>query len=373
MSKESSKQTVKKLLKLADVEVDGRRAFDIKVNDERAYDSVLRQGSLGLGESYMDGWWDAKQVDQFICRVLSANLRDKAKITPSMAVNFAAGYVMNRQSVKRARRNAAHHYNIGNDLYELMLDKRMIYSCGYWKDAKTLDEAQTAKLDLICRKLHLKKGMKLLDIGCGWGGFAEYAAKEYGVEVTGISPAAEQVKLAKKRTKGLKVQILQKDYRYITGSFDRIVSIGMLEHVGPKNYLTFFNKCYKLLKDDGLMLHHTIGNNRSVRGGEPWIDKYIFPGGVLPSIAQIAGAIEKKFIVEDLHNFGPYYDRTLMAWYDNFKNNYSKISDRYDERFYRMWTYYLLCCAGAFRSRDIQLWQIVMRKPEMSGVYEAVR
>lgn len=373
MSKENSKQTAEKLLKLADVEINGSRVFDIKVNDERMYDRVLRQGTLGLGEAYMDGWWDAKRVDELISRLLAADLRDKAKVSPKMAVNFAAGYVMNRQSVKRARRNAAHHYNIGNDLYERMLDKRMIYSCAYWKDAKTLDEAQTAKLDLICRKLHLKKDMKLLDIGCGWGGFAEYAATKYGVEVTGISPAAEQVKLAKKRTKGLSVKILQKDYRYVTGSFDRIVSIGMLEHVGPKNYQTFFDKCYKLLKNDGMMLHHFIGSNRSVRATEPWVDKYIFPGGVLPSITQIANAVEKKFIIEDIHNFGPYYDRTLMAWYDNFKKHYSEISDHYDERFYRMWTYYLLSCAGAFRARHLQLWQVVMRKIETSEVYEAAR
>ncbi|HET7060174.1 MAG TPA: cyclopropane fatty acyl phospholipid synthase [Candidatus Saccharimonadales bacterium] len=369
----SSKQTVEQLLSLADVKIDGRRAFDIKVNDERLYDRVLRHGTLGLGEAYMDGWWEAKRVDELISRLLTANLRDKAKISPSMALNFATGYVLNRQSVKRARHNAAHHYNIGNDLYERMLDKRMIYSCGYWRNAKTLDEAQTAKLDLVCRKLHLKKGMKLLDIGCGWGGFAEYAARQYGVVVTGISPAAEQVKLAKKRTKGLPVTILQKDYRHMTGSFDRIVSIGMLEHVGPKNYGAFFKRCHRLLKDGGIMLHHTIGSNRSTRATEPWIDKYIFPGGVIPAIAQIAGAVEKRLIVEDIHNFGPYYDRTLMAWHANFVKHYPEISDHYDERFYRMWNYYLLSCAGAFRARHLQLWQIVMRKIETADVYEAVR
>jgi cyclopropane-fatty-acyl-phospholipid synthase len=370
---DNSKQTVEKLLNLADIKINGRRPFDVRVHDGRFYGRVMRQGTLGLGEAYMDGWWDAKRVDELINRLLSANLRDEAKISPSMALNFAASYVLNRQSVRRARHNAAHHYNIGNDLYERMLDGRMIYSCAYWKDAKTLDEAQTAKLDLVCRKLYLKKGMKLLDIGCGWGGFAEYAAKKYGVEVTGISPAAEQVKLAKKRTKGLSVKILQKDYRNMSGSFDRIVSIGMLEHVGPKNYPTFFNKCHKLLKDNGIMLHHMIGSNRSTRSTEPWIDKYIFPGGVIPSITQISSAVEKSFIIEDIHNFGPYYDRTLMAWHDNFVKHYPEISDHYDERFYRMWSYYLLSCAGAFRARHLQLWQIVMRKIETADVYQAVR
>jgi cyclopropane-fatty-acyl-phospholipid synthase len=373
MATNNSKKTVGYLLSLADIKLDGRRSFDIKVNDERLYSRILRQGELGLGESYMDGWWDVRRLDELISRVLAANLRQKVKINPALARSFALAFILNRQNVKRARRNAAHHYDIGNDLYERMLDKRMVYSCGYWQTATTLDEAQTAKLDLVCRKLHLKKGMKLLDIGCGWGGFAEYAAKHYGAIVTGISPAAEQVKLAKQRTKGLSVKILQKDYRHITGKFDRIVSIGMLEHVGPKNYERFFDKCQKLLNDGGLMLHHTIGGNRSVSVTDVWIDKYIFPGGVIPSLAQLSRAVEERFIVEDVHNFGPNYDKTLMAWYDNFVKHYPEISDSYDERFYRTWRYYLLSCAGAFRSRHLQLWQIVMRKIEVSGTYTAVR
>lgn len=369
-----SKATIERLLKTAGITPNGKEPYDPQIHNDRFYDRVLRTGDLGLGESYMDGWWDVKRLDQLVEKVMAANLKDKVNVNPAMAWSLTRSLLVNRQTARRAKSNASHHYNIGNDLYERMLDKRMVYSCGYWQGAKTLDEAQEAKLDLICRKLHLKKDMEVLDIGCGWGSFSEYAARKYKVKITGITPAAEQVTLAKKRTKGLPVTILQKDYRHVTGKFDRIVSIGMLEHVGRKNYKTFFEKCQRLLKDDGLMLHHTIGNNRSTLGAGPWIDKYIFPGGTIPSLTQISRAVEQRFIIEDVHNFGPYYDKTLMAWYRNFVKHYPEIKDHYDERFYRMWNFYLLACAGMFRARRLQLWQVVMRKIEASSpVYEAVR
>jgi cyclopropane-fatty-acyl-phospholipid synthase len=368
-----SKKTVEELLKLIDVKVGGKRPFDIQVHDDRFYNRVLAQRDIGLGESYMDGWWDVKCMDQLFARILSSDLRKRVRLSLPLVRTVAAAALRNQQTVKRAQRNASYHYDIGNDLYERMLDKRMIYSCGYWAKAKTLNEAQEAKLDLVCHKLHLKKGMTLLDIGCGWGGFSEYAARKYGVKVTGITPAAEQVKVAKQRTKGLDVKIMKKDYRHMTGKFDRIVSIGMLEHVGPKNYKRFFGKCKKMLNDDGIMLHHTIGSLSSVNSISPWIDKYIFPGSVLPSLVQINRATGDELVIEDVHNFGPDYDKTLMAWHTNFVKHYPEISDKYDERFYRMWNFYLLSCAGGFRARNVQLWQIVMRKREISDTYVAVR
>lgn len=369
----TAKQTVEDILALADVKVGGRRPFDIKVHDQRFYKRVLAQRTLGLGESYMDGWWDVRRLDELIARLAGAGVRDKLKVTPGMVRTVAATTLFNRQNLGRAKRNAEHHYDIGNDLYKRMLDKRMIYSCAYWKSAKTLDAAQTAKLDLVCRKLQLKKGMTLLDIGCGWGGFSEYAAREYGVRVTGVTPAGEQVRMAKARTKDLPVRILQKDYRELRGTFDRIVSIGMLEHVGPKNYRRFFEACRGMLGDGGMMLHHTIGNNRSATAGDPWMDRYIFPGGVIPSLAQISRAVERRLVIEDVQNFGPYYDRTLMAWHANFHRHYDEIRDRYDERFKRMWDFYLLACAGMFRARQLQLWQVVMRKIGPSDTYIGAR
>lgn len=368
-----AKKTIENLLALADIKIDGPKAHDIQVHDNRFYGKVLRAQTLGLGESYMDGWWDCPSIDSLIAKLYAAKVRDNVAINPTLVVFGLAGKVVNYQTAAKARRNASAHYDIGNELYARMLDKRMIYSCAYWKETTSLYEAQEAKLDLICRKLHLKPGMSLLDIGCGWGGFAEYAAKKYGVTVTGVTPAAEQVTLARERTRGLPVTILQQDYREIAGSFDRIVSIGMLEHVGPKNYQSFFSQCDDLMTSGGVMLHHSLGSNYSTVVGNAWTDKYIFPGGVVPSLAQISKAVERRLIIEDVENFGPYYDKTLLAWHANFIKNYSELRDRYDQRFYRMWEFYLLSFAGAFRSRELQLWQIVMRKIEVSDVYQAVR
>jgi len=243
-----------------------------------------------------------------------------------------------------------------------MLDKRLTYTCAYWDNAETLDEAQEAKLDLVARKINLKEGMKVLDIGCGWGSFAKYAAEKYGAEVVGITVSKEQVKLARELCKGLPVEIRLQDYRDVDGKFDHIVSLGMIEHVGQKNYRTFMNIVHRCLKDEGLFLLHTIGNNKSVKKCDPWIEKYIFPNGMLPSIKQLAKSFEGLFVVENWHNYGTHYDKTLMAWFKNFTGNLDKIKHIYDNRFYRMWKYYLLSCAGSFRARKIQLWQIVLSK-----------
>jgi len=363
------------LLLAADIKIDGKRPQDIKVHDKRLFARVLRDGDLGLGEAYMDGWWSANQLDQFFCNVLSANLMDTVKLTPSLVAAAVSAKLFNQQTTGRTKSDLSHHYDIGNDLYEKMLDARMIYSCAYWKDAKTLDQAQEAKLDLVCRKLGFKKGMTVLDIGCGWGGFAKYAAQHCGVKVTGITPAKEQVAYAKKNTKGLDVKILQKDYRDMSGSFDRIVSIGMLEHVGGKNYKTFFDACNDMLAPGGMMLHHTIGGTvKYDPRTAQWMRKYIFPGTYLPTLGDISKAVERTFAIEDVHNLGPDYDKTLMAWHKKFVASYPTLDhDRYDERFYLMWEYYLLICAGLFRSHGLQLWQIVFRRQEPAATYKSVR
>jgi cyclopropane-fatty-acyl-phospholipid synthase len=213
----------------------------------------------------------------------------------------------------------------------------------------------------------------VLDIGCGWGGLAQYAASTYKVHVTGVSPAVEQVALARERCRDLDVDIRQADYRELSGRYDRVVSVGMMEHVGPRNLGTFFDRCRELLDPDGIMLHHSISSSESLTHTNPWFDRYIFPGGVLPSIAQIGKASELHWVIEDLHNFGPYYDRTLMAWYDNIEASWDDLP-RYDERFRRTWRYYLLSSAAAFRVRDIFLWQMVFRRTvRQAPVYEAVR
>jgi cyclopropane-fatty-acyl-phospholipid synthase len=281
--------------------------------------------------------------------------------------------LMNPQSYRRAFQVGEHHYDTGNDIFEAMLDSSMSYSCGYWAEADDLEQAQFNKLDLICRKLELQPGEKLLDIGCGWGGMAKHAAEHYGVEVTGVTVSREQQKLALERCKGLPVEIELKDYRDLTGHFDKVVSVGMFEHVGPKNYATYFDTALRLMKDDGLFLLHTIGDYTTCHGTDAWIEKYIFPNGKLPSARQLAAAVEDRFLIEDWHNFGPDYDKTLMAWWNNFDAAWPELKGNYDERFYRMWKYYLLCCAGMFRAKQGQLWQLVLSKRQRPAVYRSVR
>ena len=261
------------------------------------------------------------------------------------------------------------HYDLGNDIYEKMLDPRMVYTCGYWRNASDLAKAQEDKLELVCRKLDLKPGMRVLDIGCGWGSFAGYAAEKYGVSVVGVTVSREQASLAIERCAGLDVEFRLQDYRDINEQFDAIVSLGMFEHVGHKNYRTYMEVLERSMKPESYALLHTIGKNVSAPGVDPWISRYIFPNGEIPSLKQITDAMEPRLIVEDLHNFGPDYDRTLMAWYQNFEAGWSSLKDNYSERFYRMWTYYLRICAGAFRARDLQLWQLVISKGNTVSAY----
>ncbi|MFO7607230.1 MAG: cyclopropane fatty acyl phospholipid synthase [Desulfurivibrionaceae bacterium] len=365
----SSRATVAKLLNHADVEIDGPHPWDIKVKDHRFYDQVLAGSSLALGETYMKGWWESDQLDELITRMLRAELKEKLNSWKD-ELRVLQAKLINYQSRVRAFQVGKRHYDLGNDLYRAMLDQRMIYSCGYWKDAANLDEAQEAKLDLICRKLRIEPGMKVLDIGCGWGGTAKFIAEKYGNEVVGVTISEEQAKLARENNRGLPVEIRLADYRSLDGKFDRILSIGMFEHVGYKNYPVFMKIARKLLKDDGLFLLHTIGGNKSSSRIDPWVERYIFPNANLPSTKQLSSAAENLFIMEDWHNFGPYYDTTLLEWYKNFEMSWPSLSDKYGEEFYRMWKYYLLSCAGSFRARHSQLWQVVFSPKGMADSCE---
>lgn len=353
------KDIVEKLLDEAGITIDGDQPYDIQVHNDDFYKRVIQQGSLGLGESYMDSWWDCERLDILFYKILRAKLDKKVPHNVEDILRIAVARFRNLQTKKRAWMVGEEHYDLGNDLFNLMLDPYMQYSCAYWKDTDDLFQAQEQKLDLICRKLDLKPGMRLLDIGCGWGGLAEYAAKNYHVSVTGITISKEQQKLAAERCKDLDVEILLMDYRNLNDQFDRIVSVGMFEHVGPKNYNTYFNVVQRNLKSNGLFLLHTIGSNTTMVSADPWTSKYIFPNGCLPSIEKIAHYTSGKFVMEDWHNFGADYDLTLRAWYDRFIEIWPEIEANYSTRFKRMFTYYLNACAGAFRARDLQLWQIV--------------
>ncbi len=372
MDKDKFYLKIQRLLSNADIKINGDRPWDIRVHNKNLYPRILAHGSLGLGEAYMDGWWDCERLDEFICRVLKANL--DAKINPWTAFfSLSKARLFNFQKPSSCFIDCQHHYDIGNDLYQCMLDKLRIYSCGYWKSASSLDDAQEKKLDLVCRKLLLKPGMRVLDIGCGWGGTAKFIAENYQAEVVGITVSEKQARFAEKVCQGLPVEIRLEDYRSLKGVFDRIVSLGMIEHVGYKNYKTFMRVARRCLKASGIFVLQTIGSNHSQKKADPWINRYIFPNSLLPSAKQINDAIENLFVLEDWHNFGPDYDKTLMHWFQNFHNNWNNLKDTYGERFYRMWKYYLLSCAGTFRARVNQLWQIVLSPKGVPNGYYAPR
>jgi cyclopropane-fatty-acyl-phospholipid synthase len=364
---------IQNILEPAGIRINGSHPWDIQVHDERFYGRVIRQGSVGLGEAYMDGWWDAERLDEFFYRILKMEMYNVNRFKPSAMFLKLRSLITNRQNRRRAFVVGERHYDIGNDLYTVMLDRRLVYSCAYWQNAVSLNEAQEAKLDLVCRKAGLKPGDRVLDIGCGWGSFARFAAEKYGVEVTGITVSKQQAELAKSLCKGLPVNIRLLDYRDLRETFDHIISLGMIEHVGYKNYRNYFRMVRRCLSENGTFVLQTIGSNNSVHTTDPWIHKYIFPNSMIPSAAQLSRAFDNRLVMEDWHNFGTDYDKTLMAWYRNFTNGWDELKSRYSERFYRMWIYYLLVSAASFRARKNQLWQIVFSKEGMSGGYMAPR
>lgn len=368
----SAKGKVSQLLRSADIEIGGARPWDIQVHDERLYQRVLAEGTLGAGESYMDGWWDADQLDELFARAL--RIRFDRQIRPSsMLVQVLLSRIANFQDRRRSQRVAVQHYDLSNRLYQAMLGPTMQYTCAYYGadgDQKSLDQAQRAKLELIARKLHLEPGMRILELGGGFGELSRYLAAEHGCEVVSYNISRQQVEYARGICEGLPVEIRLQDYREAASlreSFDRVVSIGLMEHVGPKNYRGFFELARSRLKPGGLALIHTIGGNKSRTMADPWITRYIFPGGVIPSAAQLTRAKENLFILEDWHNFGPDYDRTLMAWESNFVGAWPELKQQegLDERFYRMWRYYLLSSAAAFRTRGLNLWQMVLSRGDI--------
>ncbi|MCK5449494.1 cyclopropane fatty acyl phospholipid synthase [Candidatus Pacearchaeota archaeon] len=366
------KKSLERIFNIANINFNGNNPWDIQVHNNNFYQKVLAQGSLGFGESYMDGWWDCEKIDELIYRIFNSELINKFN-RRGILWDILKAKVLNLQNKKRSKKVAEEHYDLSPKLYESFLDPYNQYTCGYFKDTNNLNKAQEQKLDLICKKLKLSSKDKVLDIGCGWGGFAKFASEKYGCHVTGISISDEQIKYAKEYCKGFPIEIIKSDYRDFNGKFDKILICGMIEHVGPKNYSVIMKKVHRFLKDDGLFLLHTIGKNESSSLTDPWIDKYIFPNGRLPSVKQIGDVIEKNFVLEDWHNFGTDYDKTLMAWNNNFNKNWKNLKKDYDEKFKRIWNYYLLSCAGGFRARNTQLWQIVLSKKGVKGGYNSIR
>ena len=355
-------QWLSQLLADAGITINGSKPWDPQIHHPHTYQRILAGGSVAIGESYMDGWWDCERLDELISRIISAEVDTTLVGKWQLLKHWLLARLVNLQTRKRAYVVGEQHYDVGNDLYQAMLDPTMSYSCGYWQNAHGLNSAQAAKLELVCRKLDLQPGETVLDIGCGWGGFSQWAARHHHVRVTGITISKEQQALAQQRCRSLPVDIALMDYRDLSGCYQKLVSIGMFEHVGHKNYAAYMQHAHRLMQDDGIFVLHTIGNDLSHLGTDPWIHKYIFPNGELPSLAQISAAAERYFVIEDVHNFGPDYDKTLMAWQHNFESAWPQLKAHYDERFFRMWNYYLKSCAGGFRSRSLQLYQLVLRK-----------
>jgi cyclopropane-fatty-acyl-phospholipid synthase len=356
------------LLAIADIQVDGDRPWDIHVHDQRFFSRVLASGTLGFGESYMDGWWDCDALDEMCCRAIRAGLEKRFAFRLANVWALLTAVLVNQQTPRRSRKVGRVHYDLSNDFFQAMLDPNMQYSCALFAEGDDLASAQLRKLDWICQRLRLRPGLRLLDIGCGWGGLARYAASYYGCHVVGITLSQEQFRYAQDWCRGLDMEIQLRDYREITERFDRVVSVGMVEHVGHKNYRTYMRAAARSLGENGLFLCQGICGNVSRFHVDPWIERYIFPNSVLPSLAGLARAAEGVFIVEDIKNIGPNYDPTLLAWEENFRCAWPRFADRYGERFRRMWRFYLLSCAGAFRARSLQVFSILFSKEATANV-----
>jgi cyclopropane-fatty-acyl-phospholipid synthase len=375
----SIKKLITNTLKKAGININGNNPWDIKVVDERFYEDVASRGSLGFAEGYMKGWWKTESIDKLVYKLWKSGIGKKEKFGFLIKPFFVLRRLFtNTGSEKRSAEIGEKHYDAGIDLYSQMLGKYMAYSCGYWEKAKNLDRAQLDKMEMICKKLYLKPGMTVLDVGCGFGELLIYMVEKYKVKVVGVTVSKDQYKIAKEKCKNFNssATVLFCDYRHIPkkyGLFDRIVSVGMAEHIGWKNYRTYMKTIHKKLKENGIFLLHTIGIDKESITTDPFIDKYIFPGSIIPSEKRLIRSMRELFVLQDWHNFGADYDKTLMAWFNNFQKNWGLIKNKYDNNFYRMWKFYLLSCAGAFRAEYVQLWQIVVTKKGAGVKYRSTR
>jgi cyclopropane-fatty-acyl-phospholipid synthase len=358
-----AEEAIRELLSESDIIVGGRRPWDIRVLNGEFYDRALEGGSLEVGESYVDGWWECDRLDQMFHRAflgdmharLARGLRGRLE---TLRLRMSRG----RERAPRVPEAALTHDRLGSDLFQAMLGSRMSYTCAYWSGASTLDEAQEAQLELICRKLELAPGMTVLELGSGWGAFARYAAERHGAGVLGVCGDEAQAELGRGLCRGLPVELVVRDHSAVEGRFDRVVSLGLFERVPPASYRACMENAARCLKDDGIAFIHTAGRNMTDPRPDPWIERHIRPGGALPSLQQLSTAMEGLFVLEDCHNIGPQYDPTLLAWHVNLERAWPALGDRYDERLRRMMKYYLLSSAGSFRSRRGQVFQLVMTK-----------
>jgi cyclopropane-fatty-acyl-phospholipid synthase len=361
------------LLAAADIHLNGSRPWDIQINNPLTLGRIMRDGSLGMGESYMDGWWDCQAIDQMMTRAVRARLHEHLG-TPRAHVQSWFGQWAKRLPSSNARIVGRAQYDLNNQLFCAMLDSSMSHSSAYWEEgATTLEQAQEAKMEMVCRKLQLKPGMRLLDIGCGWGSFMRYAAKHYGVTALGLTTSKEQMALGQSMNQDLPVQFEHTDIQHFNtnsrSQFDCVVSLGMLNTPVLAANNALFSTARRSLKKDGLFLLETMGNNQRGQLLEPWLQKHLLCQIPLPSLGDVTDVAQLDFVVEDVHNLGADHDRTLLHWHQRFERAWPQLRLAYDERFYRMWRYHLMGSAGSFRARSTQIWQMVMSPKGLSSVY----
>jgi len=344
------------------------------INNPEFYDRVISQGSLGLGESYMEGWWDAKDNDIASCigPMLCNELYNTIRVSPSLLLSAVATRILANGSRSRSKANIQQHYDVGNDFYELFLDTNMAYTCGYQKDKNdTIEQMQDQKHERVARKLGLKPGEHIVDLGCGFGGMLRYGAKHFGISGVGVTLSEGQHEWGNNKIKeeGLQdnIHIDLKDYRDMTGSFDHVVSIGLAEHTWQRGYETFIGKVSDLLKDGGVGLVHTIGSTAAPHETtDAWINRYIFPDGRLPRLEELIEEMRRAGLtVGHVENLKLHYAETLRHWKEKFNRNRTAIKaigPEYNEEFLRMWDYYLQVCEAAFRYGELQLYQILFCK-----------
>jgi cyclopropane-fatty-acyl-phospholipid synthase len=363
---------IERLLEGSGVALDGTAPWDIRVLDPRLYGRTLARGSLGFGDAYVDGWWDSDDLVGCLERLI----RHRTDHRSGRSVRRLVGARHRLRNVQRGSGSWAvgrRHYDLGDDLFKAMLGRRLVYSCAYWADARNLDAAQEAKLDLVCRKLQLRPGMRVLDIGCGWGEALQFAAQNYGVHGVGVTVSAQQADTAREVCRGLPIEIRLADYRTLDERFDRIFSIGMFEHVGWRNYAEYFDVVRRCLDQQGLFLLHTIGTQTGQRTPDPWVERYIFPNSSIPRLDDLVVTLAARFVVADLHNFGLDYVRTLEAWRENFDAAWPSLEPRYGATFRRLWHYYLAASMASFRAGRNHLWQLVLVPPERREMYRSLR
>jgi cyclopropane-fatty-acyl-phospholipid synthase len=345
----------------------------IRLHDPRLHYLLFLHPGLYLGEAYMDGTLTIEEGDLYgFLELLLSNI-ERLERSPRQiewrGISRCLRPLLTFNPIGRAKRNAAHHYDLSGRLYDLFLDEDRQYSCAYFtSDNESLEVAQNNKKRHIAAKLRLAPGMKVLDIGSGWGGLALYLARaEKDVEVTGVTLSEEQLKVSRERAKGAgladRVQFALRDYRDEQGRYDRIVSVGMFEHVGPRNYPTFFSKVKDLLTDDGVCLLHSIGRMEAAGATSPWLRKYIFPGGYTPALSEVLAAVERVGLwATDMEILRLHYAKTLREWRRRFSANRDEIRRLYDDRFCRMWEFYLVGCEVAFRYMRQMVMQLQLTK-----------